>query len=101
MELCVRDEAEAKKQLEQEWSKLGSDRKRECVVESTIGGDQSYVELLTCVEMSSQWKGNQTGGRRLPMQNVVEGTCVFDCVQLRNIRFDFELSQKTFPRCLE
>src|ERR1700756_1888509 len=63
MELCVRDEAEAKKQLEQEWSKLGSDRKRECVVESTIGGDQSYVELLTCVEMSSQWKGNQTGGQ--------------------------------------
>jgi hypothetical protein len=30
---CVRDEVDAKKQLEQEWSKLGSERKRECVGE--------------------------------------------------------------------
>jgi hypothetical protein len=60
MELCVRDEAEAKKQLEQEWSKLGSSLKRECVEESAMGGDQSYVELITCLEMSSsQWKGTK------------------------------------------
>ena len=38
---CVRDEAVAKKQLDQEWSKLESDQKRECVEESTIGGDQA------------------------------------------------------------
>ena len=31
---CVRDEAEAKKQLDQEWSKLEPDQKRECVEES-------------------------------------------------------------------
>jgi flagellar biosynthesis component FlhA len=61
---CVRDEADAKKQLDQEWSKLGSDLKRECVGESEIGGDQSYVELLTCLEMSSsQWNGDQTVGQ--------------------------------------
>lgn len=54
---CVRDEANAKKQLGQEWSKLGPN-KRDCIVESSIGGDQSYVELLTCLEMSSpQWNG--------------------------------------------
>jgi hypothetical protein len=50
---CVRDEVNAKKQLDQEWSKLESNLKRECVEESTIGGDQSYVELVTCLEMSS------------------------------------------------
>jgi hypothetical protein len=61
MELCVRDEGEAKEQLEQEWSKLESNLKRECVEESTIGGDQSYVELITCLDMSSpQWNGDQT-----------------------------------------
>jgi len=61
---CVRDEVDAKKQLDQEWSKLGSDRKRECVGESTTGGDQSYVELITCLEMSSpQWNGDQTVGQ--------------------------------------
>ena len=61
---CVRDEVNAKKQLDQEWSKLESNLKRECVEESTIGGDQSYVELITCLEMSSpQWNGDQTVGQ--------------------------------------
>jgi hypothetical protein len=61
---CVRDEVDAKKQLDQEWSKLESNLKRECVEESTIGGDQSYVELITCLEMSSsQWNGDQTVGQ--------------------------------------
>ena len=50
---CQRDEAEAKKQLDQRWSKLSAGVKRQCITESTIGGDQSYVELLTCLEMSS------------------------------------------------
>ena len=58
---CVQDEVNAKKQLYQEWSKLESNLKRECVEESTMGGDQSYVELITCLEMSSpQWNGHQT-----------------------------------------
>jgi hypothetical protein len=57
---CVRDEVDAKKQLEQEWSKLRSNLKRDCVAESTIGGDQSYVELITCLEMSpSQSNGTK------------------------------------------
>jgi hypothetical protein len=61
---CVRDEVDAKKQLGQEWPKLGSNLKRECVGESEIGGDQSYVELMTCVDMSSsQWNGDQTVGQ--------------------------------------
>jgi hypothetical protein len=61
---CVQDEVNAKKQLDQEWSKLESNLKRECVEESTIGGDQSYVELITCLEMSSpQWNGDQTVGQ--------------------------------------
>ena len=61
---CVQDEVNAKKQLDEEWSKLESNLKRECVEESTIGGDQSYVELITCLEMSSsQWNGDQTVGQ--------------------------------------
>ena len=61
---CVQDEVNAKKQLDQEWSKLESNLKRECVEESAIGGDQSYVELITCLEMSSpQWNGDQTVGQ--------------------------------------
>jgi hypothetical protein len=57
---CVQDEVNAKKQLDQEWSKWGSNLKRECVAESAMGGDQSYVELITCLEMSSsQWNGTE------------------------------------------
>src|ERR1700746_4058051 len=60
---CVQDEVNAKKQLDQEWSKLESNLKRECVEESTIGGDQSYVELVTCLDMSPPKNGDQTVGQ--------------------------------------
>jgi len=51
---CVKDETDAKGQLVKSWSAFGdSAEKRSCVEESTIGGDQSYVELLTCLEMST------------------------------------------------
>ena len=60
---CVRDEADAKKQIKQQWSRLGSNLRRQCVGESTIGGDQSYVELLTCLQMSSEWTGDRTIGQ--------------------------------------
>jgi hypothetical protein len=60
---CVQDEADAKKRLDQKWPSLGSDVKRKCVGESSIGGDQSYVELLTCLQMSSDWSADRTVGR--------------------------------------
>ena len=51
---CVKDENDAKNQLVKSWSAFGdSAEKRTCVEESSIGGDQSYVELLTCLEMST------------------------------------------------
>jgi hypothetical protein len=57
-EECIRDETDAKKQLDQQWSKLAASKaKSECLLESGIGGDQSYLELLTCLKMSSVWTG--------------------------------------------
>lgn len=59
---CVKDENDAKDQLTKSWSAFGdSAEKRTCVDESSIGGDQSYVELLTCLEMSG-------GGQFSPKQ---------------------------------
>jgi hypothetical protein len=63
---CQRDEADAKKQLDQRWSRLSADAKRQCVKESSIGGDQSYVELLTCLQMSSDWSDDRTVGEEPP-----------------------------------
>jgi len=49
---CVKDENDAKEQLAKSWSSFSASAKKACIGESTVGGDQSYVELLTCLEMS-------------------------------------------------
>jgi hypothetical protein len=53
---CKEDETNAKKELAQKWSKFGGDPKRQCIAESATSDDQSYVELLTCLQMSTEWK---------------------------------------------
>ena len=50
---CTKDETDAKNELDKSWPQFGASDKQACVGESSIGGDQSYVELLTCLEMSS------------------------------------------------
>jgi hypothetical protein len=50
---CSRDEAVALRQLQQAWTKFAGADKKTCVGETAIGGFVSYVELLTCLEMSS------------------------------------------------
>jgi hypothetical protein len=49
---CTSDETDAKNQLAKRWSSYSASQKKECVGESTTGGEKSYVELLTCLEMS-------------------------------------------------
>jgi hypothetical protein len=49
---CSRDEAAALRQLQETWAQYtGADRK-DCTTETTIGGFASYVELLSCLEMT-------------------------------------------------
>ena len=50
---CVKDETDAKDQLTQRWSSFGASQKRDCIGESSTGGEKSYVELLSCLEMST------------------------------------------------
>ena len=50
---CTKDETDAKNELDKSWPQFGASDKRTCVGESSTGGGQSYVELLTCLEMSS------------------------------------------------
>src|SRR5258708_10298443 len=49
---CSRDEAAALERLKTEWAQLVGAEKKTCMVEMTIGGFSSYVELLTCLEMA-------------------------------------------------
>lgn len=50
---CTKDETDAKDELDKRWPEFGASNKQACVEESSIGAGQSYVELLTCLEMSS------------------------------------------------
>jgi len=65
---CQTDEKQAKAKLEQEWSKFTAEQHRHCTQLTTTGGPPSYVELLTCVEMSQAAAalpdhGRTTGGK--------------------------------------
>ena len=53
IEACTKDETDAKNELGKRWSQYGAYEKKFCVGESSTAGEQSYVELLTCLEMSS------------------------------------------------
>ena len=53
VESCTRDETNAKDELAKRWSSYGPSAKKDCIGESSIGGDASYVELLTCLEMTT------------------------------------------------
>jgi hypothetical protein len=50
---CTSDETTAKNQIAKRWSSYSASQKKECVGETVIGGEKSYVELLTCLEMST------------------------------------------------
>ena len=50
---CSKDETDAKNELAKGWSKFSASNKKACVGRSTTGGEQSYVELLTCLETST------------------------------------------------
>ena len=57
---CSRDEAAALRQLREAWVQYaGADRKT-CTSEATIGDFASYVELLSCLEMSRNAKSTDS-----------------------------------------
>ena len=55
-ESCKRDEETARATLEKIWSQFDSADRQRCLSLTTLGGAPSYVELLTCVEMSRDVK---------------------------------------------
>jgi hypothetical protein len=57
---CSKSETDAKNQLAKRWSEFSASNRKACIGESSTGGEQSYVELLTCLEMSSG--ANFSGG---------------------------------------
>jgi hypothetical protein len=51
-EQCVKSEEETREQIKKEWSTFSTADKSHCVALANTGGESSYTELITCMEMA-------------------------------------------------
>ena len=51
-EQCVKSEQDTREQLKKEWSTFTTADKTDCVNLAKTGGEPSYTELITCMEMA-------------------------------------------------
>ena len=51
MEVCMSNERAARDQLVKEWEKFTPADKAHCLRLATLGGEPSYTDLLTCLEL--------------------------------------------------
>jgi hypothetical protein len=49
---CMKAEQADRETMIKEWSTFSADDKQHCVAEATMGGESSYTDLLTCLEMA-------------------------------------------------
>jgi hypothetical protein len=49
---CMKGEQPDREVMIKEWSTFNSDDKTHCVAETTMGGESSYTDLVTCLEMA-------------------------------------------------
>ena len=53
-ESCINDENAAHAELKQKWETYPAADRSRCVSETMIGGDPSYVEIRTCLQMTQE-----------------------------------------------
>lgn len=51
LEACVESEHKARETLIKDWKQFSASDRSKCLQTSTMGGQGSYVEYLTCLEM--------------------------------------------------
>ena len=49
---CVQSEQDVREQLKKQWSTFTTSDKTHCVSLAKTGGESSYTELITCMEMA-------------------------------------------------
>ena len=59
VDMCSRDETDARDKLSKHWSHYNGHSRRTCSDESSSGSSQSHVELLVCLEMSEEAQKEQ------------------------------------------
>jgi hypothetical protein len=67
---CVQSEQEVREQLKKEWSTFSTADKTHCVSLAKTGGESSYTELITCMEMARDVRKLHENANSLPEQNI-------------------------------
>jgi hypothetical protein len=67
---CVQSEQAVRGDLEKEWSTFSTADKGHCVALAKTGGESSYTELLTCMEMARDVRKLHSDANSLSEQNV-------------------------------
>jgi hypothetical protein len=49
---CIKAEQEDRQTMIKEWSTFSAADKAHCIAEATMGGESSYTDLITCLEMA-------------------------------------------------
>jgi hypothetical protein len=52
LQTCLNSENQARDELAKQWQEFTPAERARCLQESTLGGDASYAELATCLEMA-------------------------------------------------
>ena len=67
---CVQSEQEVREQIKKEWSTFSTADKTHCVALAKTGGESSYTELITCMEMARDVRKLHNDANSLPEQNI-------------------------------
>jgi len=64
VDTCLKIEHEAREQLAREWATFAPADKSHCIGLATLGGDPTYTELLSCLELAREAKNAAQGKDR-------------------------------------
>jgi hypothetical protein len=67
---CVKSEQDTREQIKKEWSTFSAADKSHCVALAKTGGESSYTELITCMEMARDVRELHKNANALPEQNI-------------------------------
>jgi hypothetical protein len=67
---CVQSEQSVREEIKKEWSTFSASDKSHCVALAKTGGESSYTELITCMEMARDVRKLHKDANSLPEQNI-------------------------------
>jgi hypothetical protein len=67
---CVQSEQAVRDEIRKEWSTFSTADKTHCVALAKTGGEASYTELISCMEMARDVRKLHENANSLPEQNI-------------------------------